>query len=38
MLRVLPPTLEPVLQQIKLQGFFVGGKTRNTTIKLVLQQ
>ena len=32
MLRVLPTTFEPVLQQIRLQGFFlpyVGGKTRN---------
>ena len=29
---------EPVLQQIKLQGFFVGDKTRNITIQPVLQQ
>ena len=39
MLRVLPPAFEPALQQIRLQGlFFVGGKTRNSHIQLVLQQ
>ena len=37
MFRVLPPT--PVLQQIRLlTGLNVGGKTRNITIQLVLQQ
>jgi len=39
MLCVLAPTFEPVLQQMKLQGFFfVGGKTLNIAIKLVLRQ
>ena len=39
MLRVLPPTYQPVLQQVRLQGFFsVGNKTRNIAIQLVLQQ
>ena len=39
MLRVLPPAFEPALQQIRLQGlFFVGGKTRNSHIQLVLRQ
>ena len=36
MLLVLPPTFEPVLQQIRLQGFFIDGKTRNIAIQLVL--
>ena len=34
MLRVLPPTFEPVLQQIRLQGLF----SRSTAIQFVLQQ
>ena len=34
MFRVLPPTFE----QIRLQDFFVGGKTPNIAIQLVLQQ
>ena len=39
MLRVLPPTFQPVLQQVRLQGFFfVGAKKRNIAIQLVLQQ
>ena len=39
MLRVLPPTFKPVLQQIRLlTGLNVGGKTRNNAIQLVLQQ
>ena len=40
MMRVLPTTFEPALQQIRLQGFFlpyVGGKTRNIAIQLVLK-
>ena len=38
MLRVLPPTFEAVLRQIRLQGCFVGGKTRNIANQIVLQQ
>ena len=39
MLRVLPPTFKPVKQPDLFQdGFDVGGKTRNISIKLVLQQ
>ena len=39
MLRVLAPIFKHVLQQIRLQGFFyVGGKTRNIAIQLVMQQ
>ena len=39
MLRVLPPTFQPVLQQASLQGFFfVGAKKRNIAIQLLLQQ
>ena len=39
MLRVSPPTFQPVLQQVRLQGFFfVGSKKRNIAIQLVLQQ
>ena len=33
MLRVLPATIDPVLQQIRLQG--LGGKTRKIAIQLV---
>ena len=36
-LRVFQSTFETVLQWIRLQGFFIGGKTRNIAIQLVLQ-
>ena len=38
MLHDLPPPLERILQQMRLQCFCVGGKTRNVVIQLVLQQ
>ena len=39
MLRILPPTFEPVLQKIKVaRPSFVDGKTRNIAIQLDLQQ
>ena len=39
MLRVLPTTFEPVLQQLRFRDvFFVDGKTGNIAIQLVLQQ
>ena len=39
MLRVLPPCIKPVLQQIRLlTGLNVSGKTRNIAIQQVLQQ
>ena len=38
-LHVLQPTFEPVLHQIRLQGFFfLGGKTRSIAVQLILQQ